>query len=380
MKFSIFNPHLNSSRVQESQNKFPNIIHPSLPQNNCIVLGQNIPFISNPPQVFNDFSESDPKLKQEIEKTIKASRIMSESNMMKSIQITQYKKIVPPFNHHAQTNNHQLIQLATTIESSDSDTPVNTVSACWIEIEKMKDFGRYNQNFVYCIDQLIHRFHIIGWKKSRGDGDCYYRSVISKYLEIIFGFYSQVSNGEFFLSILRGLEAKGIAQNLEPEFGYSLEMAILWVKSLLELKRNDPSYAFHSVLTWLQYPEFDRAFVFVARLLTYSEYLERQEELSLFLVDDDPNALVQIILTLRTEAESLVLLLLPAALKIQVIQFNIFSNERVVNVINYPEDGEYEIKVNIIRRPGHYDILYTSAEQQSDLYDFGSSTYYYARS
>lgn len=380
-KFSFFWPKTNPDPTPEPANELPQIPQDnSLLQNNCIISEQKIPIISSPPQVFLDLSANDPKVKKEIEITIKASRIFNEANLRNSIQITEYKKIVPPFNYYSPDQNYEVLQIAKTNEILDPESQVDTISLCWIDIEKMKDFGRYNQNYTYCIDQLIHFFHIRGWKKSRGDGNCYYRAVISRYLEIIFGFYSDITNGKLFLNILKELDDNGIAQNLDFEFSDSLKSAICWVEALLEMKKNDPCLTFHSILTWLQYVNVDRVFVLVSRLLAYCEYLKRQEELSIFLLDDEPDALVRMILTDKTEAEGLILLLLPAALKVQVVQYNLFSKEGAVSVLNYPEDGEYDIKVNIVRRPGHYDILYTSSEQESDIYCIENASYYYIRS
>jgi hypothetical protein len=331
--------------------------------NQCLMIqNKENPII--PPPIFYDPYEN---FKEEQNITMRASvflNIQGDKN---------YSKVIPPFNFPVDENNIKEIQLNGG-EDVDIDQNVSTISPFWIRIDRMKEIAKYSEDFTFCIDRLNHMYFIRGWKKSRGDGNCYYRAVISRYLELIFGFYSPLSNCRFFLQLLKNLQNKNYTF-FDFQDNDSLIYALKVTEDLIKLKEQYPYYAFHSLLLWFQDTKVDQAFVRVARWLAYSEFVERQAEYLDFI--DNSDKIVNEILTDKTEAESLVLLLLPAALKIQVHQFNIFSKDRMIVIVDYPEGQNFNIQVNVIRRPGHYDILYTSAEQESDMYCFETASYYF---
>lgn len=70
-------------------------------------------------------------------------------------------------------------------EDINNDAYPDTISKFWIDLHKMKEIGKFNENFKNNVD-FLHRKGFAGWKKSRGDGNCYYRAVMSSFLDAIF--------------------------------------------------------------------------------------------------------------------------------------------------------------------------------------------------
>lgn len=260
---------------------------------------------------------------------------------------------------------------------SDVDTIVETTSNGWIRIEVMKGFRKFNPAFVECINLLNSQYHISGWKKSRGDGNCYYRAVISRYFEIIFGVYSLTSNITFFLAILSKLkEFSEKKYNFDSDYTTALEHITYYTTEMKKKKEEDPYGTFEYLSYIFQNNEFDIKLVRVSRMLTFMGLITRASEYADYGMNVTENYSTMI-LTMGEEAEEFVLMLLPLELCIQVIQYNIFDK---VHIEKFPDDLNKEIKVNIVRRAGHYDILYTKQDCEQDMFDFSNGTYHFLQS
>lgn len=68
--------------------------------------------------------------------------------------------------------------------SHDEDYP-DTVSPYWILIDDMKKIAPFNNEFKENVDRLNNE-GFVGWKKSRGDGNCYYRAVMHNFFRLLF--------------------------------------------------------------------------------------------------------------------------------------------------------------------------------------------------
>lgn len=301
---------------------------------------------------------------------------LTKSIMVKTLNNNKnktYSEIAGRFDHPCNKASILPLKIETTTPLTDIDTPVDTISKTWIKMELMKNVAKFNNSFTNCIDTLKFEYKIIAWKKSRGDGNCYFRSVISRYFEIIFGFYSSLQNCEIFKSILEELKQKFENSRKIPTY-YKDSIAYIYacVQKLIDIKTNDSYAAFNTALFWLQNQEFDINLVRVSRVLCLNAYCNKKKDWKDIGVYNQ--ATKRLILDMGTEAEGLVLVLLPLSLDIQVVQYNIFDK---VLIEAFPSDIQSNIKIHIVRRGGHYDIVYTIQECELDLYNLDLGTYHY---
>lgn len=277
----------------------------------------------------------------------------------------------------AQQKQFRKIIIQKFVVTSDVDTAVETTSNGWIKLEVMKKFGMFNPDFIECIKLLDSKYHISGWKKSRGDGNCYYRAVITRYFDIIFGVYSLSSNIDFFLAILANLKEFS-EKRYEFEYDYvnALDHVIFYTNELKRRKESDPYDTYQYLNELFQYSEVDLNLVRVSRMLTYMGLITRASDYAEFGMNITENY-SSMILTMGEEAQEFALMLLPLELCIQVVQYNLFNK---VHIEKFPDDSEKTIKVHIVRRGGHYDILYTKQECEHDMFNFCSGTYHFLES
>lgn len=79
------------------------------------------------------------------------------------------------------------------------------------------------------------------------------------------------------------------------------------------------------------------------------------------------------ILTLDLEAGDLALLALPIGLDVQIHTYNFFKD---LAVTKYPDTSESDLMpISIVRRSGHYDILYHQDDHVQDNYDFSTKKF-----
>ncbi|OMJ92908.1 hypothetical protein SteCoe_4244 [Stentor coeruleus] len=255
----------------------------------------------------------------------------------------------------------------------DVDKRVETVSNSWIDIEVMKKCGKYNSSFVECVNQLKQE-GIVGWKKCCGDGNCYYRAVIVKYMEAIHKVYSPISYIIKFKQIIEKV-MNFYSRKPSHDINYisACEAIINILNYTIQYKEAYPFEMFMQILDVLQNKVIDIALVRTAKLIAYYGLLEEQKNENFKEFGLDFSLYQKIILTMNEEAEGFVLIFLPLVLDCQVIQFNIF---KVVQVENFPHGDRFCIKIPICRRGGHYDILYTIQEMEDDMYCFETGEYH----
>mmetsp|Transcript_17645 Transcript_17645/g.17616 ORF Transcript_17645/g.17616 Transcript_17645/m.17616 type:complete len:96 (-) Transcript_17645:2294-2581(-) len=66
----------------------------------------------------------------------------------------------------------------------------------------MKEVAKFNPNFRKNID-FIRSKGFAGWKKSRGDGNCYFRAVMVRFLEFLFKVSTPLDYAVRFLDTLK---------------------------------------------------------------------------------------------------------------------------------------------------------------------------------
>src|SRR5574343_839720 len=97
----------------------------------------------------------------------------------------------------------------------ENEPQVKTISPFWLHISTLRDEYLYNEDYTYCIKELSTQF--VGWKRVRGDGNCYYRSVVSSFLLKIFNINKNSNRIFEFITSLRSIKQK-VSQEHKSEF------------------------------------------------------------------------------------------------------------------------------------------------------------------
>lgn len=307
----------------------------------------------------------DENLKKALYDSISAGHI-KESELEKVDYISRIKRLM-------KIEDFQMKKIDQFELVSDVDKRVDTVSNSWIKIEDMKKFGIHSKSFVECVNQL-KQLGIIGWKKSRGDGNCYYRAVIIKYIEEIHKVYNPISYIIKFKQIIEKVV------NYRRQHCFNDDDYLSACKDVLNLldytilhKEAYPFEIFMQVLNVLQNKNMDIALVKTAKIIAYYGLLEEKEKENFKEFGLDFSLYENMILTMNEEAEGFVLIFLPLVLDCQVVQYNIFNK---VQIEEFPQGDNFCIKIPICRRGGHYDILYTIKEMEEDMYCFETGQYH----
>lgn len=262
------------------------------------------------------------------------------------------------------------------LSKPDPEVYPNTVSKSWINIDEMSSINKFNQTFLENLISLKKKHFLGGWKKSRGDGNCYYRSVISTY-------FLTVTNPNQPIERLKNLLAQLKSLNLVTnsyDYTNSIRNLINQALSLLNAKYTNPIKVFEEALELVQNTDFDLDLIRFARLMTWEMMVKcKDDENFSFLFLDGIDSIRYDILEMNKEGGEFSLIFLPKGLGIQVIQYMYLENP-TMSVQKFPEDVlEGTIVVNIIRRENHYDILCKIQEIEDDQYDITEGAYYFVK-
>ncbi|CAG9325321.1 unnamed protein product [Blepharisma stoltei] len=243
-----------------------------------------------------------------------------------------------------------------------------TVSKFWIPIEKMTEIGKFNKTFVQNVKQIKEK-GFGAWRKSRGDGNCYYRAVFLMYLENLFSFRYDYT--ETLWNLINFLENMDYEIPFTDFLDNKLKF-IAYMKILMKVKESSYTDAFVEFKRVAQVRDFDLAMIATARLLAAYKIASNDPSIAPFIFEDQEMMIMQI-LTMGEEAEGIALLTLPISLGIQVIQYNFF--DKVVEQ-KFPEENDSNFSpIFIIRRGGHYDILCKKSDLEAQNYDLKTGTY-----
>jgi hypothetical protein len=270
------------------------------------------------------------------------------------------------------------VYIITIGQEEDPDAYPETISKFWLPIEQMKSLYPYNQNFQLNVHTISRDECVIGWKKSRGDGNCYFRAVISTYFLEICKNYNSVSLLHFFKQKIENL----ITEDVENSYLEAQSEVLKVTEKFINMKNNSQGCeVFDEALKLTQNRQFDLNLVRVSRLLTMTELLKNKDhEDYSFMFLDGVDYFVNDILEMDKEGGDLSLVFLPKTLDIQVTQFMFLDKERF-SIQKFPEESRDEqIKIMVIRRSGHYDILYHAQIMELDGACISEGTYFFLKS
>ena len=263
------------------------------------------------------------------------------------------------------------------IEKLEVEEKTDSISPIWMKISDMVALYPYNPIFKQNISSLSAEHKIYAWKRSKGDGNCYFRAVISSYFLSITKPYINLSYLTAFLFHLQSIDFDSI-ESLEYAHEDSTKRIIGHLNSLISLKsKGELIQVFNLALDLMQTEEFDQDLITVARLLTYIQLLKCKddEEYSIFFVDGI-EFISYDMLEMNREAGDFSLVFLPQSLGIQVIQYMFFETESP-SIQRFPDNSPKEsLKIHIMRRNNHYDILGTLQEVELDQCFIQNRSYY----
>lgn len=267
-------------------------------------------------------------------------------------------------------NNYELIHIG----KPDPDEYPITISKSWMHINEMISINKYNENFKKNIETLFKSQYLIGWKRSKGDGNCYFRSVISTYFLSILSPVSPLSAIQTLKSQVDSLDTS----QLDYEFSVSKSSLLQQINNLISLKSSNPISAFKHALELTQSPEFDLDLIRFARLITLQELLKSKDDPEYsFMFIDGVDFFISDVLQMNKEGGDHSLLFLPKALGIQVIQY-MFLEYPKMSIQKFPENVQFgSTVIHIVRRECHYDILARIQEIENNQYNLNEGSYYF---
>ena len=268
-----------------------------------------------------------------------------------------------------------VVVLSGYLKKDEKGSIPKTISQCYIPLRKIRSEKQYNDIYQKNIDVLMINFS--AWKKSRGDGNCYYRSVISTFLIKLFFYNSPDEKIESFLSkINQFYYSSNYQQHMQT-------IADFWgkINYLFQLRKTTPENkikAFVEIHKELQNLEFDLSAILVARIISHYTLWTSHEKYASFFMEGEIEFLFVNIMEMGSEAESQELYFLPEGLDIEVTQINIFDR-LITNHFPSEDLTGQKIKVSIISKSrGHYDCLYSKNEMESEGYNLSRRAYCYS--
>lgn len=228
------------------------------------------------------------------------------------------------------------------------------------------------ENWKEQVEELQNR-GFSSWRKARGDGNCYYRAVGVAYLEGVM----RVGRLEALFYLLNRIETQQdyfIWEGFEDHHYYfhrSLHPFLLQYQGKATIIQD-----FQHLLEDVA---FDAALIGVFKNLA-ADWLHKNqgnENIYPFIIDTGVESVLRAIVEDEKEGEGVTFMAMANALQAQVT--HVIANEKALKghfEEFRPLIGETIVEVNLLLRPGHYDILYKGVEDQMDRYDSFARNYY----
>ena len=224
---------------------------------------------------------------------------------------------------------------------------------------------------------------IMNYRTINGDGNCFYRAVMFRYLEILVLTKNteQLQNVIFdFINSFKSekLRSRLVIKNMNIKPDLSLKLLIL----IVELLKNDKVEDAHQILvkSFSTCQKFDYAMILYLRYLLY-DYIKQNEnktylktfpiqignllpyqfetEDGKFLFDEFYE---KYLLNFFTDAEKIVIYLTPFVLQIEIDIIIFDDNEKEI-LKSFKWEGNSELKTNevisLLNHKNHYEIIYT---------------------
>jgi ubiquitin thioesterase protein OTUB1 len=204
------------------------------------------------------------------------------------------------------------------------------------------------------------------WRKSRGDGNCYYRAVSISYLEEMLrrkkfpqlhALYMKLFNQEDYI----------IPMGFEDHHYYFL----LKIGQFLNAHQNSERIVKDFQELELEYA-FDNAMIGVFRSMA-ADWLEKNkghDEIFPFIMDSGVEPILREIRTDEKEGEGLAFVAMANTLQATIHHIIADQNTHKTHTETFrPFTGESDVEFSLLLRPGHYDLIYYKESDEIDHYD-----------
>jgi hypothetical protein len=260
-------------------------------------------------------------------------------------------------------------------KKSEEEKYPNTISRLWLPLKSIKNEAKFNPKYVENISELM--ITMAAWKKSRGDGNCYYRAVISALM--IKSFVPYNSEHKFLNSFWSRL-AQISSINEYCQYTKEIKIIIEFLESTSQkfASFNGRIQNFISIHEKLQEVQFDQCLIRVSRIFAHIAFQQKLSEPGFieFLEAGEMQKTMIRIMTMGQEAEGIDLMVLPLGLDVVVWQYNMFD-KLILN--KFPDENADETKMKVFvicKLKGHYDCLYSKKELEEDVYNLKERKFY----
>jgi len=248
-------------------------------------------------------------------------------------------------------------------------------------LSTLKDEFKFNKSFGAKVDGLIREGYK-GWRRVRGDGNCFYRAVGYSLIEQIILSEQRQTAAAALVRQLRELQLEEPAEQKAHErlVGHLERVAagLHWQEHVLEAEQYQVYEAFNDAMD----DSIDKACIRAMRRLTAKCILERADDFSLcggisFRTLCEVQGLgtpedfcEKVVLPMHVEAESVVMNAVVAALGVKLRLALLHRSEQAGLVFEdyMPpvDEGQQPVEQFVIHvqlRPGHYDLLYLQLDE-----------------
>jgi len=221
-----------------------------------------------------------------------------------------------------------------------------------------------------------------GLRRSRGDGDCLYRSVAFAYVEKIFTSEDLALGVAMSLSTLEAsledLKKVGFEALVYEDFYEVLRDLVL---NIVEPDRNGQRLTSATLLERFQHPETSNSIVVFLRLLTSAYIRLNADDFIPFLFDPETGDFVEVVRFCESQVEATgkeadhpQILAVSRALKVSInVAYvdgtgagGVGDGDGKVDFVEFETEdskGNGTVPITLLYRPGHYDILEKKAAE-----------------
>jgi ubiquitin thioesterase protein OTUB1 len=262
-----------------------------------------------------------------------------------------------------------LMDFQVDVTNIDVEEYSETSGLCRLPIRSLANCSRYNQQLTEKALSLSTRY--THWRKARGDGNCYYRSVAIGYLEYLCRNSTPLSLFyHFYMKIFEQREVE-IPDELA---GYYREFLSPFKKLYSQKKAGQ---SLEGLQDCLQNPHFDLGVVAVFRCLALYTFnqLKNHPDFAPFLIEGTGDAISADIARMGNDAEGLVFQAMANALDAKIVHITLSSASSCRDDTFQPLTPGQKVVLHLLLRPGHYDVLYPTAVQKLDQYSYSTNSF-----
>ena len=233
-----------------------------------------------------------------------------------------------------------------------------------LPILSLKNTGKWNSDLQQSVDKLAAKYS--HWRRSRGDGNCYYRAVAVSYLEHLARWSTVPMEMHDFYTKLYRQEIQ-----ITPEFAPYVRYFLKKLYDLYQVKSQGS--ALPALQQLFKDPLFDQSAVGTFRCIARAALMKfpsDPEFSSFFTMSTGIGTLMKQIETMGNEAEGLTFMAMAKALNAKIIHWTVSGAQCRNDDFNATSNGTRKLVIHLLLKPGHYDVLYPLGAQLLDNYSY----------